>query len=89
MLMDNFFNRGDVQTTIYSNISHIISQIIRYIENDTKIWEDMILISIMSDNSDREICNEFGWIDDKLRTQLDKTNLAPFTSNASLSSVCV
>ncbi len=73
------------------NISHIISQFIHYsLENDTKIWENMILISIMSDNSDREICHEFGWIDVKLRTQLDKTSLAPITKQCFVKfSLCV
>ncbi len=47
-----------------------LSQFIRYsLENGNKIWQELrvklfqnTFILIMSDNVDRKICNEFGWI---------------------------
>ncbi len=61
------------QTQIYLdifNISHIISQFIRYsLENSNKIWEELRVkpcqnkfILIKSDNFDRKVWNEFSWI---------------------------
>ncbi len=52
------------------NISHIISQFIRYsLESGYKIWQELLLnclnkwILIISDNFDRKVCN--GWLNQK------------------------
>ncbi len=48
----------------------ILSQFIRYsLENGNKIWQELKSETVseqihldMSDNFDRKVCNEFGWI---------------------------
>ncbi len=79
------------QTKMYSdtfNISQIISKCIRYSsEKGNKIWKEPRVklfqdkfILIMSDNFDRKVCNELGWIAVSchllnLCKQLDNANL--------------
>ncbi len=63
------------------NISHIISQFIRYsLENDNKIWQELRVkpwqnkfILIMSDKFDRTLIEIIQLLN--LSTQLDNTNL--------------